>query len=109
MNRLINLFIVLILFLNLGYAHAQKPGSGVLDVDGKYYRTVLVGKIEWNGGDVIYVGEFNNDGKRSGFGSLISGETIVLYDDYPHEYQGNIDWKIEGFDEFYNFISILGE
>lgn len=73
------------------------------------YSSDLNIQIEWNGGDVIYVGEFNNDGKRSGFGALISGETIVLYDDYPHEYKGDVDQRIEGFDDFYNFISILGE
>jgi hypothetical protein len=65
-------------------------------------------QIEWNGGDVIYVGEFLN-GKRSGFGALISGAEIVLYDDYPHEYQGDVDHDIKGFDDFYNFISTLGE
>jgi hypothetical protein len=65
-------------------------------------------QIEWNGNDMIYVGEFVN-GARNGFGALITGNEIVLYDNYPHEYQGDGDQVIEGFDDFYNFISILGE
>jgi uncharacterized protein (TIGR02145 family) len=47
MNKRINVFIFLTLFLTQGFLLAQEPGSGVSDVDGNFYRTVLVGKIEW--------------------------------------------------------------
>ncbi len=103
MNKRNDIVIAIFFLINFSNILAQKPGSGVSNVDWNCFITFLVEKIEWNGGDVIYVGEFINV-KRSGFGALISGAEIVLYDDYSHEYQGDVDQNIKGFDDFYNLF-----
>ncbi len=47
MNKRIDIVIAFFFLINFSNIQAQKLGSGVRDLDGNYYRTVLVGNMEW--------------------------------------------------------------
>lgn len=80
--------------VNLGSSVYESANSGI------EFRVLK------NADNSFYVGGYK-DGKRTGIGAEVMNDEIRLFSNFPDEYQGQLKSKNEGFDEFYELISLL--
>jgi len=52
-------YIILIVLLNSNFSIGQKSGSGVVDVDGNKYKSIVIGTQEWMD-DNLRVSKYRN-------------------------------------------------
>ena len=94
---------------DLDFPNFLKGGLENVNLGSSVYESTNSGiefRVLKNADNSFYVGGYK-DGKRTGIGAEVMNDEIRLYSNFPDEYQGQLKSKNEGFDEFYELISLL--